>query len=148
MGKLACAALEKRGRWAEVKKLIAVETGTVSEAANDVVIGAADAAIVWDSNIPQYPGLEMVELPELEGTVAKVGVGVLTFSGDATRALHLARYLAARIAGWAISRTRGSTRSRATLGGAAEVCLLAGAMLRPAIEQTINAFEERGKGSR
>jgi molybdenum ABC transporter molybdate-binding protein len=96
VGKLAREALEQRGRWADVEKLIAVQTGTVSEAANDVVIGAADAAIVWDSNIPQYPSLEMVDLPELQGTVARVGVGVLTCGANPKRALHVARYLAAR----------------------------------------------------
>lgn len=144
VGKLAREALEKHGRNADFEKLIAVQKGTVHDVANDILIGAVDAGVVWDSMALQYPDLEMVALPELEGATARVGIGVLTCSADPTAALQLARYLAARDRGLVHFKDKGFD---VVEGDAWEkepkVRLLAGAMLRPAIEDTIKAFEER-----
>jgi molybdate transport system substrate-binding protein len=76
--------------------------------------------------------------------VARVSVGVLKSSTQPTAALHLARYLAASDRGLKHFKHSGFE----VVAGDAwaekpELRLLAGAMLRPAIEKTITAFEER-----
>jgi molybdenum ABC transporter molybdate-binding protein len=144
VGKLAREALEKQGRWSDIAGLVAVEKGTVNDVANDIVLGAVDAGIVWDATVRQYPGLEMVALPELAEATARVSIGVLTCGNAPTSALHLARYLAARDRGL----VRFKEKEFEPVEGDAwaekpEVRLLAGAMLRPAVEETIAAFEER-----
>jgi len=144
VGKVAREALEKHGRWNDIEKLIVVQKGTVNDVANDIVIGAVDAGIVWDSTIPQYPALERVDLAELAQTTAVVSIGVLTCGKEPTAALQLARYLAARDRGLVHFKDKGFEPVEGdTWVEVPEVRLLAGAMLRPAIEQTIAAFEER-----
>lgn len=144
VGKLAREALEKKGRWNDLAGRIAVEKGTVNDVANDIVLGAVDAGIVWDATVRQYPELEMVELPELADVTAQVSIGVLTCGTEPTRALHLARYLAARDRGLVRFQERGFEPVEGdTWADRPEVRLLAGAMLRPAIDQTVAAFEER-----
>ncbi len=68
---------------------------TVTEIASDLSLGAVDAAIMWDSTVPQFKGLEAIEAPEISTHVENASVGVLSFSTQATAALRFARYLAA-----------------------------------------------------
>ena len=69
---------------------------TVVDAANDVQLGAVDAAFVWNSMRQQYPELDFIALPELERVRAKIAVGVLQCSQQPDAALKLARYIAAQ----------------------------------------------------
>jgi molybdate transport system substrate-binding protein len=96
IGKVTKAALNKIGRWNQVEKNIVVTKPTVNDASNDVVIGAVDAAFVWDATVRQNPRLEAVALPEFADIHALVAVGVLTLSEQPTEALRFARYLADR----------------------------------------------------
>jgi molybdate transport system substrate-binding protein len=144
VGKLARAALEKKGRWKELEPLIVVSKGTVNDVANDVVIGSVAAGIVWDTTVRQYPDLEAVTLPELDGVSASVAVGVLNSCDQPATALGFARFLAARDRGLQHFDQAGFE----TAGGdpwseKPIIHLFAGAMLRPAIEETIAAFERR-----
>ena len=70
--------------------------GNVTEAAQAVKIGAADATFVWDATARQFE-LDAVELPELQSrTQERVMLGVVAASPHPAAALRLARYLTAR----------------------------------------------------
>jgi molybdenum ABC transporter molybdate-binding protein len=144
VGKLAKEALSKSGHWERFRRRIVSDKFTVNDVANDIVVGAADAGIVWDATVRQYPGLEAVRAPQLEKEIAHISVGVLRGTEQPSVALRFARYLGARGAGLAHFARHGFTPVEGDdWEEAPEVLLHAGAMLRPAIEETINAFEER-----
>lgn len=72
---------------------------TVNDVANDVAIGATDAAFVWDSTIamPAYKGkVESLTLPELAGDPELISIVVLKASKQLPHAYKFARYLTAR----------------------------------------------------
>jgi molybdenum ABC transporter molybdate-binding protein len=146
IGKATREALGNAGKWAAFQKHVTVFKPTVTEVANDVQpkLGSVDAGIVWDATVKQVPGLEAVSLPELAGATVRVSLGVLRVSTQPAAALRFARFLAARDAGLPVFREYGFT----VIDGdrweeTPELRLLAGAMLRPAIEQTITDFEQR-----
>lgn len=144
IGKLTRQALLPGGQWEILRGHTTVFKTTVNEVANDVKVGAADAGIVFDAVLHDYKTLEAIAIPELEHARAKVAVGVLEFSNQPRQASHFARYLAARDKGLARYREYGFQ----PVDGDAwteqpEITLYAGSMLRPAIEATITAFEQR-----
>ncbi|MEZ6061443.1 MAG: molybdate ABC transporter substrate-binding protein [Planctomycetaceae bacterium] len=70
---------------------------TVSDVANDVKLGAVDAAIVWDSTVamPDYRDeLQAVDVPELAAGQSLISVAVLNTSADPGAAVDFARFLA------------------------------------------------------
>ncbi len=70
--------------------------GTVTEAAQAVKIGAADATFVWDATARQFD-LDAVELPELQSrTQERAALGVVAASRKQAAAMRLARYLTSR----------------------------------------------------
>jgi molybdate transport system substrate-binding protein len=143
-GKVGREALQKGGHWDAVQKRIVVFKPTVNDVANDVVVGAVDAAVVWDALVRQTPGLEAVSLPELAGASSRVAVAVLRATTQPAAALRFARFLAARDAGLPAFREEGFVVSEGDRWAEEpNLRLLAGAMLRPAIEETIAAFEKR-----
>jgi molybdenum ABC transporter molybdate-binding protein len=144
VGKLARDALQKHGRWADLEKLIVVQKPTVNDVANDILLGSVDAGIVWDATVRQYQGLEMIAFPELDGATAHVSACVLRSSAQPTATLRFARFLASRDRGLPHFKDAGLEPVEGdTWAEKPELRLLAGAMLRPAIEETITAFEER-----
>ena len=68
---------------------------TVNDDANDLVVDAADAGMVYDAVLHSYPDLVAVKLLELESAVSQVSVGVISSSNQPTNALHFARYVTA-----------------------------------------------------
>lgn len=144
VGKLTRAALQPGGLWEEVKRATAVFKTTVIEVANDVKVGTVDAGLVWDATVKQYPELEAVAVPQLMNTTAHVAIAVARSSPQPTAALHFARFLAARDRGLQEFAKAGfRIVDGDTWAERPEINILAGAMLRPAVEQTITAFEER-----
>lgn len=144
IGKLTREALQKIGQWDELKRVTTVFKTTVTDVANDVKVGTVDAGIVWDVIVAQYPELEAIRIPQFERTTARVSVSVLRTSAHPTAALRFARYLAAQDKGLPVFAKSGF---RVVDGDAwaekPELNFLAGAMLRPAVEETITTFEER-----
>ena len=57
--------------------------------------GAVDAAIIWDSTVPQFKELEAVEVPELTKHRENASAAVVTFTKQPQEALKFARYLSA-----------------------------------------------------
>ena len=95
-------ALQGTGRWqALLDRQSAAgsrvsSVGTVTEAAQAVKIGAADATFVWDATARQFE-IEVVEVPELQSRTREQAVlGVVAASSRPTAALQFARYLTAR----------------------------------------------------
>lgn len=144
IGKLVQGLLTKAGRWEPLKAKTLVFKPTVHEVGNDLKLGAADAGFLWDAVLGQYPDLEAVALPELKGAEASISVAVLRSTADAAGALRFARWLAARDRGLPEFRRAGF---RVVEGDAWAVVprltLHVGAMLRPAIEETLVDFERR-----
>lgn len=143
IGKLTREALTASGQWGAIHDHTVVYKTTVNEVASDVRVGSVDAGIVFDAVLHDFPTLEGIRLPELD-VGADIGVAVLKASQRPQQALHFARYLAARDKGQRRYREFGfSTIAGDVWEEQPEITLYAGAMLRPAIEDTIAAFEER-----
>src|SRR5262249_54961985 len=146
IGMLTKKVLEKTGRWEALRKRTNITEGTVTDVANAVKLGSVDAGIVWDAVVRQYAGdLEMIELPELKRVRSDISVGVLRSCDRPSSALHFARPRWAREKVRAVLRDRGSKPVAGDLWADGEpvLTLYAGAMLRPAIDETIDAFAER-----
>lgn len=144
VGKLVRETLMREGRWEALRGRVTVSVPTVPEVAAGISVGSVDAGFVWDANVAQFPGLEAVPLAELLAARAAISVAILRSSGDPAAALRFARFLSARDRGQ-MHFAKSGFRSA---GGDAwserpELRILAGAMLRPAIEAAIAAFEER-----
>lgn len=142
--KMVQQSLTKTGDWAKLKDKVLMN-GTVSDVANGVKLGSVDAGFVWAAMLQtQYPELEAVPLPQLTGAEGRVAAGVLRSSQQAPAALRFARFLAARDKGLVEFKKQGyDVVDGDAWAEAPELRMLAGAMLRPAIEETITAFERR-----
>lgn len=80
IGKITQAAFTHFGIWEAADKATTAYRGNVTEAAADVAIGSADAAIIYDCVLHNYPDLDSVELPELESAVSEFGIGLIVHS--------------------------------------------------------------------
>ncbi len=141
-----------------------IELGPVTHVANAVKTDQKiDAGIIWDSMLasPNYQMLKAVPIDELKGITATVKIATVKKSARPTEALAFTRFVAGssgllkkhgftviessapsdkkddfRIVG-TIDRPVRSTDNRP------EIVIYAGAMLRPAIEETIKEFSKR-----
>ena len=96
VGKITKKILEKSGDWEQVAKAVKVKKPTVNETAGDVIIGAVDAAILWDATVAQNSKhLDLVRLPIFEVAPQNVTIGVLKWADNSAEALQFARYLQA-----------------------------------------------------
>jgi ABC-type molybdate transport system substrate-binding protein len=150
IGKVARGILEKSGEWSEIEKQRAEfknkisDVMTVTEAANAVKLEAADTSVVWDSTAAQYPELDAVEQPDFEAAVTPVSIAVLHCTKQPAQALHFARYLSARDKGLLEFKKKGYTIADGDEWAEhPQLKFYAGAMLRPAIEETLKEFEQR-----
>lgn len=144
IGSLTRDALRQSGHWEALNNRTAVFKMTVNDVANDVQVGAADVGIVWDSTTRQTPGVEAVSLKELARVRAHVSAAILRDTTRPTAALKFARFLAARDRGLPRFAEEGFEPVEGDdWTEEPELKLLSGAMLRPAVEETIIAFEKR-----
>ena len=94
IGQLAKKLLEVTGQWEKVAANAKVFKPTVSDVANDVMLGTVDAAILWDANVRQFPEkLEAVDVPDWQNHPQDVTAGVLKFSEQPEAALRFAHYM-------------------------------------------------------
>jgi molybdate transport system substrate-binding protein len=144
IGKIVRDHLQKANLWEPLAKKTAAFKPAVTEVANDVKISAADASLAWDTMNVNYPDLEFLSIAPLDTLSAKVSVAVLNTTQDATAALKFARYVTASDRGLLQFGIAGFKVVPGDKWSAfPEIDVLAGAMVRPAIEQTIVAFEAR-----
>lgn len=94
LGQSAQRELAGDGRWDALAGAAAVMKPTVPDLANDLQVGAIDAALLWDANVRQLPALEAVALPELAGVREAVTAAVVAGSPRPQDALRFARWLA------------------------------------------------------
>lgn len=92
IGKVSQRLLGKK--WEPLIKKAVVLKPTVTEVATDTQLGAVDAALLWDSIIPQF-GLDEVKVPELSSHAEQATVCVLKSSAFPEEASKFARYLTA-----------------------------------------------------
>lgn len=144
IGKLTRDTLVKLNRWDPLAARTVSFKPTVHDVANDVKVGTVDAGIVWDATARQYPELELVALPQLASAQASVSIAVIRTGTQPTAALRFARYVTARDKGLKEFSQRGyEIQPGDEWAEQPEIQLFSGAMLRPAIEETITAFESR-----
>lgn len=144
IGKITREILKQSGLWDRLSESTSAYRTTVHEAANDVLVGSADAAIVYDAVLHTYPDLEFIELAELAPVASQIAVGVTNSTTQPQVALHFARYISARDRGLKHYQDFGYQVSGGDLwSDVPELKLFAGSMLRPAIEETIIEFEKR-----
>jgi molybdenum ABC transporter molybdate-binding protein len=144
VGKATREALAKTNQWDALSKQTLVFKGTVNDVANDIKLGAVDAGFIWDAMLHQYPDLARVDVPELKNATSQITISVLKTSQQPTAALRFARYLGAKDKGLKAFKTYGyETVEGDAWSETPSVNLFAGAMLRPAIEETLQRFEAR-----
>ena len=95
IGKLTRDVLRKLGKWESLRAKTTVFKITVNDVGNDLKVGAADAGIIWDSLMPQYPTVEVVPTPEFEGVTARILAAVLSTGQQRPAAVKFAEYLGA-----------------------------------------------------
>jgi ABC-type molybdate transport system substrate-binding protein len=117
---------------------------TVTEIAADLSIGAVDAAILWNSTVPQFSGIAAVEVPELQGKVENASAAVLAASAQPAAALRFARYMAAPEKGGAIFPANGFEPVKGDHWSVTpEMILYSGGVNRLAVEKLLHEFSER-----
>ena len=132
------------GLWEQLDKATDAYRTTVTDVANDLLVGAADAGIVYDAVLHTYPDLQFVKVPELASGVSQVSIGVISSTKQPSAALHFARFVSARDRGLKHYQSHGfKTSDGDEWHEEPELTIYAGSMLRPAIEDTIIEFEER-----
>jgi molybdenum ABC transporter molybdate-binding protein len=131
-------------QWDALAAAATVMKPTVPELASDVVIGAVDAAIVWDSTVPQFKDLEAVELPELTAHRENASAAILTATTQSALALQFARYLASPDKGAPIMQAHHFTPAPGDpFVTKPELVLYSGGVNRPAIEKLVQEFADR-----
>ncbi len=137
------------GLWPKLEARMAKDArvslhGTVNEAASAVKLGTADVGIVWLEISRQFD-LEAVRLGEFDQLRRRVSIGVLGPCTQPTRALHLARFLAARDKGGALfAMAHMETIPDAdTWADVPSITLMAGSMLKPVFDPVLAEFEAR-----
>ncbi len=148
IGRQTETAMSKAGLWESLKQAVqsrGVFKPTVNDVANDIKIGTVDAGVVWDSTARQYPELEIVApLTEDPNFAMEITVAVLRSSRQPTEALRFARYLAARDRGLEVFKRHHYAVVEGDVWAKEPALLLfSGGVNRPAIEDTLNTFEQR-----
>lgn len=143
VGKIVQRTATRLGIWARLKSQTAVFKPTVNDLANDLRVGTIDAAVIWDATAKQH-GLTIVSDTDLAESPRYVTLGILRCTVHPRTALHFARYLTASDRGLPAFRDAGFTPIQGDpWADVPRLSLMSGAMLRPAIEKTIAAFEAR-----
>ena len=142
VGRFTKKILSKNGAWDSFEP--AVTFPTVNELANALKLGTIDVAIIWDIIASQYPAIDFVSLPAFDAEKKDVTIAVATSSKAPTEALRFCRYLTARDKGLPIFKAEGFEVTEGDVWNEnPEILLFSGAMLRPAIQETIKSFEKR-----
>ncbi|TWU35233.1 putative binding protein precursor [Novipirellula aureliae] len=144
IGKVVQQTMSGDDQWESITSTATALRTTVNEVANDVTIGAADAGIVYDAVLHTYDDLQYVELPELADAASQISIGVIATTDQPQAALHFARYVSAQDRGLKRYAEFGFRTQRGDVwSDVPELVIFAGSMLRPAIEETIETFEQR-----
>jgi molybdenum ABC transporter molybdate-binding protein len=144
IGAVTRATLKRAGLWDRFEKATIVTKATVNEVPADVTIGAVDAGVIWAPLLHNLPDLQSIPAPELAKTEATISACVVKKSKRPADALRFARFLASRDRGNPVFAEKGWKPVEGDQWSSTpELKLFAGAMLRPAIDDTLKEFEQR-----
>lgn len=144
IGRVTRSVLDEAGLWQEVLRNRKVEKPTVNDLASDLAVGALDVAIVWDVTVAGYDNLQAIRVEAFEAQPRRVTAGVLEAARQPARALAFTRWLASADMGAPTFRSHGfAAEGSDDFVERPKLVLMSGAMLRPAIQETLEAFEER-----
>lgn len=94
LGRRVRESLIPRKLWRPLDDAADAERTTVTEAANDVAVGAADVSLVYDAVAVSYPQLQTVSFDELATARSLVSAGTLRWSDQTEAGNRFLRYLA------------------------------------------------------
>lgn len=144
VGQIVGRALETGRQWEALTAHARAFKPTVHDLANDLKLGSADAVIVWDATVRQYPELEVVGGDHFGSAKSEVAVGVLSFCRQPAAALRLARFLGAPERGLRHFEREGFVPIPGDRWSETpELVLFSGGVNRVAIEETLRDFENR-----
>ena len=144
IGRVSREVLGQMGLWDALEAKAVVLKPTVNELANDLKLGAIDAAVIWDATAAQYDELEAVRVGAFDAAPRHVTVGIVTASEVPTEALRFARFLTARDEGALRFAAHGYEPATGdTWAEYPELTLFSGAMLNAGVDATITEFEAR-----
>jgi molybdate transport system substrate-binding protein len=146
IGKLLKQELQAIGKWDSLAQRNPNYLGNVNEVLNSVhKVKSNDVGIVWDVLAQPHPGALVVNLKELEKVKAHVQIAVTKCSTQHDNALHFICYMRAKDKGAIEFKKQGFAdfEERGDMTPRAELVVHAGAMLQPALEDAIRAFEKR-----
>lgn len=130
-------------KWPDLIKKIAVMKPTVTALAADLRVGAVDAAIIWNATVPQFKGLEAIEIPELAARRETASAAVLSSCTQSQAALKFARYLSAPQKGGKVFARYGFQLAGSDkCSEIPELILRSGGRNRPEMEKLLSAFSE------
>ncbi len=143
-GRAAHRVLKAAGLWDRLQPSVVVSKPTVNEVATDVRLGAADAAIAWDTTAALLPGVEAIADPLFDTSRSNVSIAVVRESKQPVEALRFARFLGARDRGGPLFKAAGFQVAEGDVWAIQpQMTLYAGGMLRPVLEPIVKAFCER-----
>lgn len=99
IGKVVREAMLASGDWSTIERATVAFRTTVTEVANDVALGTADAGFIYDVMLSQYPGLEAIALPELSQVSTRVSIATLASTSQPEAAARFADFLTSSGAG-------------------------------------------------
>jgi len=144
IGRIVRDVLQQSGQWDKIAGASVAYRTTVSDVANDIIVGAADCGFVYDAMLNDYPALDSIKLSQFDGVTSQVSMGVIASTKQPQSALHFARYVSARDRGLKHYIDKGFEVTQGDVWqDTPELVFFAGSMLRPAIEDTIIEFEKR-----
>jgi molybdenum ABC transporter molybdate-binding protein len=145
IGKITKVHLGNAGLWDRVQERQPTFMGNVNEVCNAVRLGSVDVGIVWDVTAQPHSELKQIHLKELENVSARVQVAVTKFSKHPADALRFARFIRAKDKGAIHLKAQGysNIEEGEAMDARPELVIYAGAMLRPALEQSLTEFEKR-----
>ena len=144
IGKFSKKVLSETGKWLPLSNRALVMKPTVNEIANAVKINSADVGIVWDSIVNQYDNLEFIPIDQFNKKKKLVTLGLLKSSLNKPKAMKFARYLSSIDRGQRILKKNGfEIIDGDKWEDDPSIVLYSGAMLNPAIERSIDMFENR-----
>ncbi len=144
VGKISKQIATAASLWDALKPKVTVFKPTVSELANDLLIGAIDVAVIWDATAAQHQGITTIPCSNSIDTTRNISLCVLESSRSPTAALQFARYLSANDRGLRIFEEKGfKPVDGDSWAVKPELEMFCGAMLNQAIDSTVAEFEQR-----
>lgn len=145
IGKILRDQLRKQGRWEAVEKARPAMLGNVNQVGNAAQIGSIDLGVLWDAVAFNFPKISRFDVPELKDVKAQVQIAVAKNTAQPAQALRLARYIAAKDRGLLHLKQQGFevTPNADDWAATPKLIVYAGTMLRPAIEKTLDEFQQR-----